>query len=205
MKYILAVFLLMQMSGIQYILGQADRFSIGSVLGLNFASLPYEQTINSDEQNKHNNGINTGVFCNAIINSQFNIKIEMLYSVNGSFIYPEFFPKIDYGKIKLRHIEVPFHLDFYINSFKLTNFLPDWSFEIGGAYTKLFNYYIEDVDENNVTEQIKYNYNDALLIQAGTTIYFAKHFGANLRYSLPLLPSKKKVILSNSIRLIYRL
>lgn len=206
MKYIIALFLLIQVFGIEFVFGQGERFSIGCILGVNFALLPYEKPTKNDEQHRPNNGLNTGLFCNAIISRHFNIKVEMLYSSNGSYIYPESFPKIDYGRIKIRNIEVPFHFDFYVNSFKLTTFLPDWSFEIGGAYTRMFNYYIEDKDENNVTEQIEYNYKDAFLFQIGTTIYFTEHFGGNLRFSKPLFPTNKnKLSLTSTIRLIYRL
>lgn len=205
MKTILFLVLLLQVLIIENIGAQEETFTIGGIMGLNFAFLPYEHlNINGEDQRTYN-GLNTGIFCNAFINKYFSIKTEILYSSNGSYIYPESFPKLRYGKSVLRHVEVPFHIDFYVNSFKSTSFLPDWSIEAGGAYVRMFNYYVEDIEENNVTQQIEYSYKRALLLQTGTTIFFSRHFGGNLRFSFPLYPFKNELSLTTAIRLIYRI
>ncbi len=174
---------------------QNDLFNVGAILGLNIASLP-------NDENDYN-GINTGIFCDANINKHFDVKIEMLYSQNGEYILPKYYPNIDYGKIRLSHIEIPLHFDFYINSYESTNFFPDWTLELGLAYARLFRYYAEDVDGNNITDQVVYDYYNTILLQWGTTLFFSKHIGGNLRFSKPL--SNKGLDITGALRLIYRL
>jgi predicted DNA binding CopG/RHH family protein len=195
MKYIaIPITFILLVNITESVFSQENLFGIGGLFGLNTASL-------TNETNDFI-GLNTGIFCNANVNDHYNLKMEILYSQNGEYILPKYYPNIDYGKIRLNHIEIPFHFDFYINSFKSTSFFPDWTLELGGAYTKLLSYYAEDKNRNEVTDQIVYDYSDAILIQIGTTGYISKHFGVNLRFSKPL---SKKLDITSALRLVYRL
>jgi hypothetical protein len=174
---------------------QKDLFNAGAILGLNIASLP-------NDENSYN-GLNAGIFCNADINEHYDLKMEMLFSQNGEYILPKYYPNIDYGKIRLNHVELPFHFDFYVNSYKKTSFLPDWALEIGFAYAKLFSYYAEDNLGYDITDQVIYDYMDTFLFQFGTTVYFSEHFAYNIRFSKPI---KNSILeMSGALRLIYRL
>ena len=174
---------------------QRELFNVGAIFGLNIASLP-------NDENAYN-GLNTGIFCNADINKHYNLRMELLFSQNGEYILPKYYPNIDYGKIRLNHVELPFHLDFYVNSFKKTKFLPDWALEVGFAYARLFNYYAEDNMRYDITEQVIYDYFDTCLFQFGTTVYFSKHFAYNIRFSKPIVNSVLDI--TGALRLIYRL
>lgn len=174
---------------------QKNVFNAGAILGLNIASLP-------NDENDYK-GLNTGIFSDADINKHYNLKVEILFSQNGEYILPKYYPNTDYGKIRLNHIEIPFHLDFYTDSYKMTKFLPDWALEIGGAYARLFNYYAEDKNRNNITDQVVYGYKDTFLFQFGTTVYFTEHIGGNLRFSKPM--KKTELDITSALRLIYRL
>lgn len=176
-------------------ISQKEIFNVGAILGVNIASLP-------NEENDYT-GLNTGIFCNANMNKHYNIKMEMLFSQNGEYILPKYYPNVDYRRIRLNHVELPFHFDFYVNSFKKTEFLPDWALELGFAYTRLFSYHAEDRLGYDITDQVIYDYQDTFLFQFGTTVYFSEHFAYNIRFSKPI---KNSVLeMTGALRLIYRL
>ena len=203
-RYIILFLILFQIIVIKKTSAQKEVFGIGGIIGINFSLLSFEQPI-GNEQSYNNNGLVAGICCNADINRHYNVKMEILYSRNGAYINPESVENIQYGKIKLNYIEVPFHFDYYINSYKSTKFLPDWAIEMGGAYANLFSYHIEDIDKNDITKQTVYNYKSVFLFQLGSTVYFFDHFGGNIRFSIPFLPAENKPGLTTAIRLIYRL
>jgi len=174
---------------------QKEIFNLGAVVGINIASLPNDEC--------DYKGLNTGIFCNADINKHYDLRMEILFSQNGEYILPKHYPEIEYRKIRLNHVELPFHFDFYVNSFNSTKFLPDWSLEIGFAYTRLFSYYAEDRIGYDITDQIIYDYIDTFLFQFGTTVFFTKHFGYNIRFSKPI--KNYMLDLTGALRLIYRL
>jgi len=178
-----------------HVIAQKEMFNAGAIVGINMASLP------NDEYGY--TGINTGIFCNANVNKHYNLKMELLFSQNGEYIMPRYYPDIEFGKIRLNHFEIPFHFDFYVNSYKKTVFLPDWALEVGFAYARLFSYYAEDMNRYNIADQVLYDYTGTVLFQFGTTVYFTDHFAYNLRFSKPLKNSM--LDLTGSLRLVYRL
>lgn len=198
------IILLLQLIGNEQVYGQRDLFSIGGIVGVNFSLLPFEEISNDEKTNNHN-GLNAGIYCNADINEHFNLKIEILYSGNGDYLLPETFPRIEYAKINLNHVEIPFHFDFYVNSFEVFDFLPDMAIEFGGAYARLFRYYAEDIEGNDVSDQILYHGKDTFLMQIGTTIYFAKRFGGNIRFSMPINHRRSELGLTTTLRIAYNI
>lgn len=198
------IILLIQFLVTEQVYGQKDLFQIGGIVGVNFALLPFENISNGENTN-HHNGLNAGIFCNTDINEHFNLKMEILYSGNGEYILPDSYPRIDYGKIKLKHIEIPFHFDFYVNSFDVFDFLPDLAIEIGGAYARLFRYYTEDLEGNDVSDQIVYIGKDTFLMQIGTTIYFTKRFGGNIRYSMPWYHRGSELGPTTTVRIVLKI
>ena len=161
-----------------YLHSQDQRFRSGLILGLNFSELEGESITDYY-------GWNTGIMGIAKLSERTQLGVEFLFSQNGEYILPSYYPAIDYGKIRLNHLEIPIHFDRLVKS----DSAKDWyngRISFGLAYTKLLGYYVEDTEGRTVTEEIIYDKKDALNIQAGVTYYFTKKTGINLRASFPL-------------------
>lgn len=157
---------------------QHPRFKAGVVAGLNFSEL-------TGKTSTDYYGLNVGILGTARLSKHTQAGLEFLFSQNGEYILPEFYPELEYGTIWLNHIEIPFHLDWLIGVFEKDQFY-DWNLNIGVAYTKLIGYRVEDLNKVDVTDQIVYENKEAYLLQAGTTYHFTKNIGLNLKASLPI-------------------
>jgi hypothetical protein len=157
---------------------QQARFKAGVVAGLNFSEL-------TGKTSADYYGLNVGILGTARLSKHTQAGLEFLFSQNGEYILPEFYPELEYGTIWLNHIEIPFHLDWLIGVFEKDQFY-DWNLNIGVAYTKLIGYRVEDLNKVDVTDQIIYENKEAYLLQAGTTYHFTKNIGLNLKASLPI-------------------
>lgn len=157
---------------------QNKTFNVGLIAGLNFSELEGEEITDYF-------GVNTGVLSTMKLSKNFQLGLELLYSQNGEYILPKYHPQINYGKIRLNHIEIPIHLDWLVRIFKKDNF-HNVNFNLGVAYTRLLNYYAEDSQNREVTEDIIYDKKDALLAQAGLVYSFTKNIGLNLKATLPI-------------------
>jgi len=157
---------------------QNQRFQSGLIVGLNFSELEGESITDYY-------GWNTGIMGIAKLSERTQLGVEFLFSQNGEYILPSYYPVIEYGKIRLNHLEIPVHVDRLIKSDPTM----DWyngSITLGLAYTRLLGYHLEDAEGQVITEEIIYNKKDALNIQAGVIYYFTKKTGMNLRTSFPL-------------------
>ena len=161
-----------------YIDAQDSRFNAGFVAGLNFAALEGNGTTNYI-------GLNTGIIGTAKITRHSQLGMEILFSQNGEYILPKFYPALQYGQVWLNHVEVPVHIDWLIGVFQKDKFY-DWNLNIGLAYTRLLSYNIETIDKVNINDKIIYANKDAILLQAGTTYNFTKKMGINFKASLPI-------------------
>lgn len=130
-------------------------------------------------------GINAGLMGTMRITPHFQMGMELLFSQNGEYILPDYYPAVQYGTIWLNHIEIPIHFDFLIGVFEREDFY-DWNLNIGIAYTRLLSYYGEDFLQNDVTDQVVYENKEARLLQFGTTYNFSRRFGLNFKASLPI-------------------
>jgi hypothetical protein len=157
---------------------QTSRFNAGIVAGLNFSEL---------EGNKMTDyfGLNSGIIGTAKLSKHSQLGMEFLFSQNGEYILPEYYPPIQYGQVWLNHVELPIHIDWLIGVFERDEFY-DWNLNIGVAYTRLVSYHVENIDKENVSDQIIYGNRDAFLLQAGTTYNFSKNIGLNFKASLPI-------------------
>jgi len=164
------IFLLLAQSG----LTQSQRFQVGVIAGLNFSELEGNSITDYF-------GINTGLIGSVKLRKKTQLSIELLYSQNGEYILPAYYPPIQYGKIKLNYLEIPVHIDWQIAK-------DDSKGEInwGLSFFKLLNYQIEDQEGIRVTEQILYDQDIGLGIQAGATYFFNDHLGFNFRATYPL-------------------
>lgn len=157
---------------------QASRFNLGAVVGLNFSEL--EGNGITDYY-----GINTGLIGTARLSKHTQLAMELLYSQNGEYVLPKYYPLVEYGRVRLNHIEIPVHFDVLIGIFEREKFY-DWHLQFGAAYTRLLNYSARDQNKTDVSDQIVYENKEAMLIQLGTSYQFTKNLGVNFRASLPV-------------------
>jgi hypothetical protein len=157
---------------------QSSKFNAGFAAGMNFSELEGNGITDYF-------GLNAGLLGTARLTKHSQLGMEILFSQNGEYILPEFYPDIQYGRVRLNHVEVPIHIDWLIGVFERDKFY-DWNLNIGLAYTRLLSYTIENIDKENVTDQIVYGKKDAILLQAGTTYKFTKNIGLNFKASLPI-------------------
>lgn len=157
---------------------QSSPFNAGVVAGLNFSELE-----GNDFTSYY--GLNAGLIGTVRIAKHSQIGMELLFSQNGEYILPEYYPPIKYGQVWLNHIEIPVHIDWLIGVFQREKFY-DWNLNIGVAYTRLIGFSVKDIDGAEVTNEIIYKDKDAYLLQAGTTYHFTKKVALNLKASLPI-------------------
>ncbi len=159
-------------------IAQTSRFNAGFVAGLNFSAL--EGSGITDYF-----GLNAGIIGTAKLTKRSQLGMEILFSQNGEYILPEYYPALEYGQVWLNHLEVPVHFDWLFNVFQKDKFY-DWNLNLGLAFTRLISYNVNTIDKENINEQIVYVNHDALLLQAGTTYNFTKKMGLNFKASLPI-------------------
>jgi hypothetical protein len=157
---------------------QSSRFNAGFIAGLNFSELKGEGITDYF-------GLNAGIIGTAKLSKHSQLGMEILFSQNGEYILPDYYPPIQYGQVWLNHIEVPIHIDWLIGVFEKEKFY-DWNLNIGVAYTRLISYNIENSNKDNVNDLIVYGNKVAFLLQPGTTYFFTKNIGLNFKASLPI-------------------
>ena len=128
--------------------------------------------------------------------------IEFLFSQNGEYILPSFYPDIEYGKIRLNHLEIPIHLN-YLAKINKEDKLHKLDFSLGIAYTRLLSHYVENNNGDEVSGLIVYDDQDAYLGQLGVTYPFLERLGLNFRASLPI--RNEALDWTLALRLIYKI
>lgn len=191
-KLIVLTISLTIISHLAFAQAQAQKFGTGMIAGLNFAQLEGEEITDYL-------GWNTGIMGSFQLSKKRQISIELLFSQNGEYILPAFHPDLSYGKIRLNHLEIPIHYDWLLSDHKKD--YRNWQFQAGVAYTKLLNYKIADSQGMDITEQVIYKNDDALLVQPGLIYLFTKQMGLNLKASMPL--RKEGLSWTLAARLVY--
>lgn len=158
-------------------ISQNPRFNGGIVAGFNFAELEGNGLLDYF-------GINAGFRGTARLGENSQLSLELLYSQNGEYILPDYYPNADYGKVRLDHVEIPVHLEWRFNRLKMKQ-SKSWKIGAGLAYTRLLNFKAEDVLEHDLSDLFIYSRKDAILLQATTSYFFNKHLGLNLRATMP--------------------
>lgn len=157
---------------------QDARFNVGMIAGLNFSELEGNDITDYF-------GLNAGLIGTARIAKHSQIGVEFLFSQNGEYVLPEYYPSVQYGQVWLNHIEIPVHIDWLIGVFQKEKFY-DWNLNIGIAYTRLIGYNAKDTEGIAVTKEIIYKNKEAYLLQAGTIYHFTKKIAFNLKATLPI-------------------
>ena len=157
---------------------QTSRFSAGVIGGLNFAELEGNDLTDYF-------GLNVGLLGAMRLSKKTQLGLEFLFSQNGEYILPTYYPNIQYGKIQLNHLEIPVYLDWLLSGVR-----NDKSYSlhlnVGLAYARLMNYKVESIEKIDVSEQIIYTNKEAYLMQVGTTYNLSKKIGLNLKATLPI-------------------
>jgi len=152
------------------------RFNAGFLLGLNASELA------GDGFGSYV-GTNVGVFGIADLNNKMHLSMELLWSQNGEYITPEFFPEVDYSKIKLNFIEIPFQFNYQLQQKGIESNRFGW-LRVGIAFVHLLDYYAfrENIE---VTDQIIFGKKNALLVNFGGAFFLNQHWGIDVRMSIP--------------------
>ena len=176
---IFGLLLILSLSSTQILTAQTQRFNAGIIAGLNLAELT------GNSVSDYYAGWNVGIISTAKLSDHWQLGLEVLFSQNGEYILPKYYPKISYGQIRLNHVEIPVHLDFLTGIWKSDGYY-NWKLHLGLAYARLLTHYAEDRYEIEVSDQLIYNNREVFLIQGGLTHQFNKKLGLNLRTSWPV-------------------
>ncbi len=161
-----------------HLFAQDSRFHAGMVAGLNFSELEGDGVTDYF-------GLNTGLIGTARLTKHAQLGVELLYSQNGEYIIPEYYPPLEYGPVRLNHLEIPIHIDWLIGVFQRDSYY-DLNLSIGTAYTRLLGYRVKDVEKTDVSDQVVYGDRDQWHLQAATSYQLSKRLGLNLKASLPI-------------------
>lgn len=161
-----------------HLFAQGSRFHAGVVAGLNFSELEGDGVTDYF-------GLNTGLIGTARLTKHAQLGVELLFSQNGEYIIPEYYPPLEYGPVRLNHLEIPIHMDWLIGVFQRDSYY-DLNLSIGTAYTRLLSYRVKDIEKTDVSDQVVYGDKDQWHLQAATSYHLSKHLGLNLKASLPI-------------------
>ena len=169
----------------------AQRFDGGIIFGLNFAELTGEDVTDFI-------GGHLGVRSSMKLKKRLRLGMELVFSEQGEYIMVKSFPNVPITKIKLDYIEVPVQVEWNA----LTKEEKNAWLNFGLAYAKLINYKIIARDQGDITNEVTWQSESAMLVTIGATAFFNEHIGINFRgaqslQSLNLSPSL-------SFRAIYR-
>jgi opacity protein-like surface antigen len=172
------LFFLLVMLGSFHAFAQTSRFKAGFVGGLNFAELE-----GSDLTDYF--GLNVGLLGAMRLGNKTQLGIEFLFSQNGEYILPSYYPNIQYGAIQLNHLEIPVYFDWLLSGVR-NNKSYSLHLNVGVAYARLMSYKVQSIEKIDISDQIIYTNKEAYLVQAGTTYNLSKKIGLNLKATLPI-------------------
>jgi len=157
---------------------QNDRFNVGVIGGMNFSELE------GDELTDYF-GLNTGLIGTMRLSAKNQIGIEFLFSQNAEYIIPKYYPNIEYGQIRLNHLEIPIHFDWLIRNTK-RNKIYNINIQVGIAYVKIIGHSAKDLNQVDVSSQIVFDKKDAFHLQSGLTYKITKNIGLNFKATIPI-------------------
>ena len=156
---------------------QHSRFELSLIAGINFSELEGEGVTDYY-------GLNTGLMSTSRLSEKWQLAIEGLFSQNGEYLLPEFYPRVDYGRIRLNYLEIPIHLDRLIRSNSSKSYR-DISIQWGAAYVRLLNYFGETKEGKDISDEIIWDRREGWVIQSGLTYYPRKSVGVQMRTAWP--------------------
>ena len=140
---------------------QKEGFNVGVIAGLNFSALEGEELTDYI-------GLNLGLIGTRKFSKKYQVAIEFLFSQNGEYIIPQSYPNIEYGQIRLNHLEIPFHFDCLFTTFKRDR-IQNININLGIAYTRLISHSAKDINQIDIADQILFDKKEAFHLQTGLT------------------------------------
>ncbi len=161
----------------------AQRFKAYLGLGSNLTEAYLTQSGNSQVGSRL--GLNIGPGVSAILNKRWEMNLELLYSQNGHYVNIAQSPTIALNKITLHFFEVPLALAYRFNIRKneKENFYKH-NISFGITYAHLFEHKILAINDIDVTNDIRFDRENALLFNFAATSFFSKSFALNARGTL---------------------
>ena len=156
----------------QYQETMPDRRFIGGVVGgINLTQVDGDKLAGFNKI-----GFNVGGRVAAVLAPRWQLSMELLFTQLGSSRNNNDDPSATIDKIRLNAVEVPV----------MINFL-EWKlhFSAGFSYTRLINYYVEDVFGEDITDLTDYNEN-LFHVVIGGTFFFTDRTGLHVNWSKSL-------------------
>jgi len=173
----------------------SQKFDAGIIAGINLSAL------NEDKLGAHF-GINTGLKARYNFNKKWATSLEILYSRNGEYALPDFYPDIVYDRVRLDYIEIPVQAEWRMYPKKIKS--PRFTF--GVAMTSLLDFYADNPDGVEVTEFVTWtgrgnSKNLGLQAQFGILLAMSENFKFNIKISESLMTTELATTLT--MRVIY--
>lgn len=149
---------------------QNKRFNAGLITGLN----------NSDI----GNGWNVGMIGVADLTKHLHFSVELLFSQNGEYLVPDFYPDLNYTKVRFNYIEIPLGINYRVEKNDEFSHRKGW-LRAGLSFAHLLSYNAY-VDEENVSNQIQLGKENVLIVNFGGAFFLNKNWGIDVKMSLPL-------------------
>ena len=162
----------------------SQRFEAGVIAGINLSAL------NEDKIGAHF-GINTGIKVRYNLNKKWATSIELLYSRNGEYALPDFYPNVVYDKVRLDYVEIPLNAEWKVYSAKIKS--P--RFTLGIAMTSLVDFYADNEAGEELTEFVTWeergsSKNLGLQGQLGILLPMSENFKFNIKISRSLMTTE---------------
>jgi len=152
---------------------KAQRFESYFIFGANITDASLTKF--GDSQVGTRLGLNIGPGVTLNINEKWETNMEMLFSQNGGYVEFVQVPNIGLNKIRLNYIEMPFTIDYRFNIKKndKEQFYKQ-RISCGITFAQLFKYKIIAIDGFEVTDDIRFDKERALLFNFGATSFFSE-------------------------------
>ncbi|MFK8008046.1 MAG: outer membrane beta-barrel protein [Saprospiraceae bacterium] len=170
------------------------RFNAGLIAGLNSSSLGGEGLDDFI-------GWNAGVIGIANVTKHLHFSLELLWSQNGGYLKADFFPDLNYSKVKMNFIEVPVQFNYQLQQNEELSDRKGW-LRAGFSFAHLLNKKIE-AENIDVSNQIIWKKEYSFLINFGGTFFLNNNWGIDIRMGFPT--HSKDLIPTFALRGIYLL
>lgn len=127
-------------------------------------------------------GVNIGPGVSIGINERWETSMELLYSQNGHYANLVQTPTIALNRLRLHYIEVPITWGYRFN-LKKEEKASFYKRRISGgiAYARLFKYSVLAIDGTNLTNDVRFAQENALLFNVAATSFFSESLALNGR------------------------
>lgn len=164
----------------------AQRFKAFAALGANLTGDYLTDSGNSQVGTRL--GLNAGPGVAAVLGRRWELHTEMLYSQNGHYAVIRAVPPVALNKITLHYVEVPvaFAYRFNIKKEAEADFYKR-HISFGATYARLFEHKVLDVEGADVSDELRFDRENALLFNLGATSFFTESLALHARGTLSVL------------------